>query len=102
MPFRDREAIPYLNSAAEAVNSVLPNTKVTRDEENYDTLRQVYLILQVGLDELDKWHAFDLKEKEIEIKAQIKAHQLAYDLIAPLFESIQQAMEVVNQKYKER
>lgn len=91
-----------MNSAAEGIRGVIPDKRTSADEEQYDTLRQVYLLMKKGLDDLDKWAAFDLTETELKLKQQIKAHQLAYDLIAPLFESIQTAMINVNAKYKEK
>jgi hypothetical protein len=71
------------------------------DTDNFDTLRAVRDELTTALAELDGWHAFDLAERDgLTIKQQIKAHQLAYAMMAPLLDSINSALDQVNRKYR--
>lgn len=72
------------------------------DENNFDTLTHVRKDLAAAIEKLDHFHAFDLEGTEMNIKAQIKAHQLAYEILMPALDAIDSTIESVNQKYKER
>lgn len=96
----DNEEIPYRSFVD--LKSVTEDTKFSKDEDEESTLRRVYHILHNGMVELDKWHAFDLTETELKLKQQIKAHQLAADLIGPIYEAVAQALATVDDKFKQR
>lgn len=74
----------------------------SKDEENYDTLKSVQVMLAEALASLDKWSAFDLKENELKIKQQIKAHELAHGIISEVAQAVSSAISVVDQKHLER
>lgn len=108
MPRRDKEAVPFLNSAAEFMAGVMPVNRVTKDEENYDTLKAIYLVLAESVEALYKdFNAFKLPEGVPKTTAlynlmvQIDGKQQAYDILAPLAESAKQALDLVDNKYKE-
>lgn len=95
----DAEEIPY--RSAVRVNLPEADKASTQDEANYDTLRAVRDALASGIYELDKWSAFDLTESEMDIKQQIKAHQLAFEILSPLLEALNGSLEAVDRKYKQ-
>ena len=71
------------------------------DLDNSDTLRVVLRLLGEALAGLDQWHAFDLSEKEkLNLREQIKAHQLAADIIEPLYDTVQSAVDRIDRKYR--
>lgn len=95
----DDEAIPY---RAPVFHAPREEKTVTDDEQDYDTLRSIHRVLKEGLENIDKWHAFDSTESELKMKQQVVAHRMAYGLIAPLFESVDAAIKVVDDKYREQ
>ncbi len=95
------EDIPYRTAFTEPDTVRVQTT--SKDEDNYDTLKSVYKVLNDSLLALDKWSAFDLREQDgLSLKQQIKAHQLAYDILAPLVGAVESAVALVDDKYKER
>lgn len=75
----------------------------TKDEEEQSTLRRVYVILREKMADIDKWHAFERKtDSELSIKQQIKARQIAFEIVAPAFEAVEQALATVDEKFRQR
>lgn len=76
----------------------------TQDQQDFSTLEAAYLDVKAELDRIDHWSAFELDEKAagLTIKQQIKAHQLAYDILAPIEEMMRNALATVNEKYREK
>jgi hypothetical protein len=72
------------------------------DEHEYSTLLKQRNDFVEALAQLNHWDAFDLKESELGIKEQIKAHRLAYDILSPIFESLNSAVNDINAKYREQ
>ena len=73
------------------------------DVDNSDTLRVVRSVLAQGLADIDKWHAFDLTGREgLTMKQQVEARKLAYQILVPLLDAVDSAMEQVNRKYRRR
>lgn len=72
------------------------------DINDFSTLAAVRNDLADSINGLDKWHAFDLKADEMTVKQQIKAHQLAYDILSPLLETIDSTLLGINQRFKQR
>ena len=94
------EDIPYRSSID--LGTVTENKTFTKDEEEQSSLRRVQKILQDGLNDLDKWHAFDLTETELKLKQQVKAHQMAAAIIAPVLEAVNQALSTVDENFRQR
>lgn len=84
------------------LGSVTEDTGFTKDEEEQSTLRRVHAEFDAGMKALDNFHVFDLTESEMKIKQQIKGHKIAYDLVAPLFDSLTQALATIDENYKRR
>lgn len=79
-----------------------PTSPVSSTDENeYSTLLKVRNDLAADLAQLDNWSAFDLTESELSIKQQIKAHQLAYDILSPIFDALNNTVNEINIKYME-
>jgi hypothetical protein len=83
--------------------------KTTTDEENYDTLKSVRNILQEAVQGLYKdFNGFNVlkdtnKKQALEnLLFQVEGKQAAYDILAPILESIISAMQTVDNKYKQR
>lgn len=77
----------------------------TKDEEDERTLRQIYNILKAGMDGLDQWHAFADGHRglsELKLKQDIHAHQMAAMIIAPALEAAEQALALVDEKFRQR
>lgn len=74
---------------------------VSQDEANYDSLKGAYLEMKAAIDGLDKWHAFDLDEKtsEMAVKQQILAHRKAFEIVAPAFQTLESAVELVDREF---
>ena len=103
----DNEGLPY-RTGVRALNPT-PARVVTKDEENYDTLRSVGAALQAAVDDLYKdFNAFNLlkgattEEARDHLVAQIEANQIAFSIVSPLLESIRDAIKSVDDKYKEQ
>jgi len=95
---RDEE-VPY-----RATMSSLPQvaTPDVVDEQEISALRRALVDLKLGMDGLSEWDAFDLTESELKIKQQIKAHQLAYHIVAPVYEAIKSTVETIDAKYRSK
>ena len=99
-PGQSDEEVPYRSHVPEGIAS---DNKPTWDEDNFDTLKVVHSSLRDSMAALDKWHVFDLEEKDgLDIKQQILAHRLAYGIVAPLEEAIRNAISVIDDKYRDR
>lgn len=96
----DDEEVPYRSPIDLA--DVTEDTKFSVDEEQQGALRRVHAILVESIAGLDQWHAFDLVESELKIKQQIKAHQLAAGVLAPVLEAVEQALMTVDEKFRQR
>lgn len=94
------EEVPYRGVIG--LDSVIEDTKFSKDEEEESTLRRVYKILKKSLDEIDKWHAFDLTETELKFKQQVVAHRMADNIVAPAFEEVRQALATIDEKFRQR
>lgn len=71
----------------------------TPDEQNYSTLIEVLKDFDQGLYELaHDFNAFDLSGKEMTLEVQVAGRQYAYDLLMPLREKIQSAVNDVSIK----
>lgn len=106
MPQRDQDDIPYRGivtspASAPAVSST--------NEANYDTLQIARKLLQDGIDGLYKdFNAFDILKAEDKEKAsanllrQVEAKQMAFDILSPVLEAVDNAVKLVDEKYKQR
>lgn len=98
----DPEALPYRSPVTVAAANA-PITP-TRDEDEYGTLKSVYIDMKAAIERLDQWHAFNLDEKTagLTLKQQIVAHKQAYDIVAPLFSTLESAVELIDRTFIER
>lgn len=108
MPQRDKESIPLLHSAAETLAAVIPSRAVTQDEENFDTLKAVEAILQNAVEALYKdFNAFEMPDGVpkttvlFSLMRKIEAKKEAYNILAPIADSVRDAVIAVDNKYKE-
>lgn len=87
-----------------APRSAFTEPETQQDAANYDTLKSVYKDLKAQMENIDKWHAFDLKGDltGMSVEQQILAHQVAYDMVAPAFEAVQTALETIDREFIER
>lgn len=84
-------------------NALKEDTKPSKDESEESTLRQVYLLLRDKLVEIDMWHAFERKtDSEMTLKQQIKARQVAFEIVNPAFEAVRDALMRVDKAFVER
>lgn len=98
MSFSDEE-IQYRTP----LHAIRPAQPVTPDEVNFDTLKGVHKLLAEALDDLDKWHAFDLKKEEgLTVEQQIAVHRRVYQVLFPVVDAVASAIEAVDIKYRER
>ena len=93
------EDIPYRSAIPE---TVVADTKFSKDEEQEPTLRRVYKLLKDGVDDLGRWNAFDLTETELKLKQQIKAHQIAASILEPALDAVTQALATVDENFRQR
>ena len=94
------EEVPY-RSPIDVMNPE-PEKTFTQDEADNSTLLRVRTLLREAVTALDQFHAFDLTESELKLKQQIKAHQIAYDILSPLLETVEQAIRTNDTRYKQR
>ena len=91
--------IPYRTS----VPNFTPAASVSSTDENeFSTLLQARNEFGEAIAQLHHWDAFDLEEKELTVKEQIKAHRVAYDILLPLYESFNDTVNQINAKYREK
>lgn len=73
----------------------------TQDDADNSTLRAVYKVLKEQMAELDAWHAFDLKDTDgLTIKQQIKAHQLAFEILETALTPIETTLNITDEKHR--
>lgn len=82
---------------------VLATSQFTQDDADQSTLISVLKDLQAAMDNIDKWHAFDLKgnETSLTVEQQIIAHQRAYEMVAPAYEAVKAAVALTDSKFRE-
>lgn len=103
----DNEGLPYRTGVG-AMNPT-PQRPVSKDEEDYGTLKSVQATLQAAVDGLYKdFNAFTLlkgatkEEARDHLVAQIEANQIAFAVLSPVLESVNSAINVVDTKHKEQ
>lgn len=95
----DNEEIPYRTSV-----TVGPDRPAsTRDENEYSTLIEVNKMLIQAIQDLYKdFNAFDWSEQVANLKAEVAGRQIAYDILMPLQQQVQSAIQDVASNYEER
>ena len=94
------DGMGYRNGAT-PVTTIPKDSPSVHDEADITTIKMVRRDIVSAMDDLDKWHAFDLKEEEgLDIKGQIKAHQLAYEILSNALATIDNTIEQVSTKYR--
>jgi hypothetical protein len=86
-------------------SDIKEDVKFSKDEEQESTLRQVFVLLQEGMSSLATWDAFTAnhrKESDLKLKQDIHAHEMAYDILAPAYDLVKQALITVDQRFRER
>lgn len=92
------EQIQYRSSGIGNLPTPAENSVV--DEREFSTLKQAHRLLAEGLDNLHSFNAFDLTESELKIKQQIKAYQVAADILQPISDMVRDAIIRIDSKYK--
>ena len=83
--------------------SLNEDKKPSQDETDESTLRQIYLLLKDKITEIDMWHAFERKtDSELTLKQQIKAREIAFNIVNPAFEAVRDALVKVDKAFVER
>lgn len=105
MPQREQDGLPYRSPVTAQTN---PNP-VTRDEEQYDTLKNVFKILEDETARLyTDFNAFTiLKDKHPDEKAALLLHDIEvrqgiYDVLAPLVERLGNAIATADSNFRRR
>lgn len=102
---REQDDLPYRSPVSQATN---PNP-VTRDEEQYDTLKTVFRILEDA--SLDLYKDFNLLQidtkdmpgdKAAKLLNQIEVKQGVYEIIAPLVERVGNAIAKADSNFRRR
>lgn len=93
----DNETLPYRSGVG-----TLPTQSQTstEDEREFSTLKQADKLLADGIQRLHNFDAFDLTESELKIKQQIRAHQLAADILQPISDMVRDTILRIDSKYK--
>lgn len=72
------------------------------DEQNYDSLRAEYENMGEQMERLLTWATVDLKATELKVKQQIWANRTAYDILLPIYQSLETAIGDVKAKQESR
>lgn len=102
MAVREQDTLTY-RTPATAAPAV---AQTSADQDNYDTLRMIGGIFADAINGLYKeFNAFDIlsdgtdEEKRDKLMRQIAGNQIAYDILAPLLERINSAVQTVNDRF---
>lgn len=105
MPQREQDDIPYRSPITAQTNK----NPVTKDEEQYDTLKNVFKILEDASADLYKeFNAFELhKDKPLDERGKAILHDLevkqsVYEIIAPLVERVGNAIAQADTNFRRR
>jgi hypothetical protein len=106
MPQREQDDFQY-RSPMTAVNAPAPVSST--NEANYDTLQIVRDQLRDAVNNLYKdFNAFNVSPEKTEEEAakimlrQVTAKQMAFDILSPVLEAVDNAVKLVDDKYKQR
>lgn len=101
------EDIPYRSPVTDMLSGASPS-KTTSDEVDYNTLKEVRGILKASIDELYKdFNAFQPNKDDLpfdrikKLLHEIESKQMAYNILAPIYDSIITAMKTVDDNFKE-
>lgn len=101
--------LPYRNNAIAYTHMPQPQPTSSEDERTFSTLKEVRRLLAESVEGLYKdFNAFQVdknlprKEALQVLQRQIDGKQEAYDILAPLLESVDSVLDQINLKYKER
>lgn len=107
MTIREQDDLPY-RTAGSVQNKNVP---VTKNEENYDTLRIVKELLDLRIEGLYRdFNAFGVLNLAESTKAraaeelllQIEAKKIAYDVLIEAVQALETALQGVKQNYNKR
>lgn len=98
------EDIPYRSAIPEAPD----NSQVTsKDEDQYSTLLNVQKTLAASVEALSKdFNAFDLyTDKPLSTRGTLILHEIevrqgVFDIVAPLLDSVNDAIKIVDSRHK--
>lgn len=106
MPVREQDDLPYRSPVTAAS---APASTSSVNEENYNTLKIVRALLEESMAGLYKdFNAFSILSQEDTDKAaanllrQIEAKQIAFDILSPVLDAVDNAVQAVDSKYKQR
>lgn len=72
------------------------------DERNYDSLLKVYGQMGDEMAQLLTISSIDISKSELTVKQQIAVNQGAYDLLLPIYQSLETAIGDVKSKQEQR
>lgn len=106
MPLRQpQDNLPY---RVPATASPAADNHTTQDEQDFNTLKKVEVILESCVEGLYKeFNAFnvttadDPKVAAANLLVEIKSKQFAYEILVPALEMVKNAIKAVDDKYKE-
>lgn len=103
MPQREQDDLPYRSPVT---NRTTKPQAVNKDTEEYSTLKEVHGLFLEGVDSLYKdFNAFDIlstdmpEEAKEKFIAEVKAKQLAYNILQPLLEQVDNAVKKVDKNF---
>lgn len=75
----------------------------SRDDIDNGTLKSVYNDLLAQKAELDKWSAFNVdKSSPFTVEQQIEINRRVYEIIQPVIDSIESALALTDDKFRNR
>jgi len=103
------DELPYRGSGIAQTFAVPKDTASSDDERDLSTLKVVKKLLAESIDSLGKdFNAFELlknKSNKVALESlyrEIQGRQIAYDILVPLFETIDKTIEQVDKKYRSK
>lgn len=101
------EDLPYRADVTSLLAGV-ESKQVTSDEVNYNTLKAVKKVLAEALNDLNKnFNAFSINKEDLpsdrarKLLHQVEVNQDVYDIVAPLYDSVVAAIDIVDNKFRE-
>lgn len=108
MAVREQDDLPYRSAGAIGSSPSV----VTKNEENYDTLKIVSSIISERLENLYKdFNAFEVLSIKAggprtmaleELLLQIESKKIAYDILTEAYQAVETAIQGANKNYNQR
>jgi hypothetical protein len=73
-----------------------------QDEMNYSSLEEARDNMKTEMDRLLTINSVDITRTELSVKQQIAANQTAYDILLPVLQTLESAIQDVKSKWRQR